>query len=848
MATNTVATKQTHTAANNASGNTSGPYTISFDYLSESDVEVRVDNTLKTQTTHYTFPSKTSIQFTSGNFPALGATIEIKRNTDITVPKVDFQDGSVLTESDLDNNSKHLLFGMQETKEDVEGLVSTFVGASAPTGASVVNGARWYDTVSGRTFIYYVDTDTAQWVEASPPFDATEFTSNITNTNVATNAAIDSTKLSFTQTGIGTVARTVDSKLEERISVKDFGAVGDGTTDDLAAFTAATAYINDLTDESVRELYIPSGKYHLSDIWKVPTNGAYDQTHIIGHGAVLDNTVVVNGSGSCLHGIQVHNSPDAGFVFLRGQLGYHENLLAKGCYYGYYFGVASRQTLTVASTSGFAVGDKVTADPNNGSTSQAFGHIIKIDAANNKLFLVKCNAATQAGFFRERLATFVQSNGSGGAGNIATITYDSHGLSNGNSVLLNWRSGEANDDATNGTYTVANVTTNTFTVTRTGSAALITDASFVRIIQNETIKGDGAGGGTTNQTTTVSAVTSEYGANSQVTRVHFNGCGANDIGNAGFYIDGTTTGQNRSWFNANVTNNLALVDCDGKAFKVRPYEGGNAGGSQANYNTHIGMNIESGATNESIFDSVGRQNTFIGGHFVKTNGSGVSVSITQPFNYVFGGRYLGTINISGNAQFYHRATGGSYAEINGIQKLTTSSGCNFESQGTTFIKESFSPLPSTYITKNLGSSNTTNHELIIDLSGHSSFTAGNGTDVHSSLINNPHIFRVNIFGVRSNSGFANRIVVLPCVIVASQENNDFDGYDADIVIAGTPIRISGTPTVAVSNTSSFTSTGGASINKAGVIVLTFTTTEEIGSWDAMVEYHTLNGTVNYSTP
>ena len=157
MATNTIPTKQTHTAANNSSGNTSGPYAISFDYLSESDVEVRVSNVLKTQTTHYTFPTKSTIQFTSGNFPTSGATIEIKRNTDITIPKVDFEDGSVLTESDLDNNSKHILFGMQETKADVETLVSTFVGSSAPTGIS--NGARWYDTVSGRTFIYYVDAD-----------------------------------------------------------------------------------------------------------------------------------------------------------------------------------------------------------------------------------------------------------------------------------------------------------------------------------------------------------------------------------------------------------------------------------------------------------------------------------------------------------------------------------------------------------------------------------------------------------------------------------------------------------------------------------------------------------------
>ena len=276
MATNTVATRQTHTAANNSSGNTSGPYAISFDYLDQTDVEVRVANVLKTQTTHYTFPSKTSIQFTSGNFPTVGAIIEIKRNTDITTPKVDFEDGSVLTETDLDNNSKHLLFGMQETKEDTEGLVSTFVGASAPTGSSIVNGARWYDTVSGRTFIYYVDADTAQWVEASPPFDAAEFASNVQNSNVAANAAIaqskldlsitnsevnssaaiDATKLAFTQTGTGAVARTVSSKLNETISVKDFGAVGNGTNNDATAIQAA---IDSASDGGV--IYFPEGTY-----------------------------------------------------------------------------------------------------------------------------------------------------------------------------------------------------------------------------------------------------------------------------------------------------------------------------------------------------------------------------------------------------------------------------------------------------------------------------------------------------------------------------------------------------------------------------------------------------------
>ena len=210
MATNTSSSFTSHTG-----NNTAGPFSISFSYLAEAEIDVTVDGVLKTLTTHYTFPSATTISFTSGNHPANGAAIKFQRDTDISSKKIDFQDGSILTETDLDTNTDQLLYGLQEFTDDlstnvvrrdgstnltanldanskkitnlatptadgdavnksyvtdvVQGLVSS--SSSAPSNPT--EGDRWFDEDLGRSFVYVVDASgDSYWVDSAPPLDS----------------------------------------------------------------------------------------------------------------------------------------------------------------------------------------------------------------------------------------------------------------------------------------------------------------------------------------------------------------------------------------------------------------------------------------------------------------------------------------------------------------------------------------------------------------------------------------------------------------------------------------------------------------------------------------------------
>lgn len=131
-------------------------------------------------------------------------------------------------------------------------------GQTATNTNPVILDARGEASVWLGTLPYKLKLTSATDVEIWT-VDNIENDPNATLTTLA--ASNGSSLVGFIQSGTGAAYRTVQSKLRDTVSVKDFGAVGDGVADDTAAIQAAIDYLSPLGGT----LYIPKGTYIVSD-------------------------------------------------------------------------------------------------------------------------------------------------------------------------------------------------------------------------------------------------------------------------------------------------------------------------------------------------------------------------------------------------------------------------------------------------------------------------------------------------------------------------------------------------------------------------------------------------------
>lgn len=138
---------------------------------------------------------------------------------------------------------------------------------------------------------------------------------------------VNASQVVYDPSGTGAVATTVQTKLRESVSVKDFGAVGDGVADDTAAFLAAF--------NTGKRVYAPAGTYR-TYLLNMPSDsflyGDGEQTiikpyNVTGLGALGANS---GGASSFITGLTIRDVKFLGTVATDGFLEQAHLLILEG--------------------------------------------------------------------------------------------------------------------------------------------------------------------------------------------------------------------------------------------------------------------------------------------------------------------------------------------------------------------------------------------------------------------------------------------------------------------------------------------------------------------------------------
>jgi hypothetical protein len=340
-------------------GNTgTGPYAFTFNVLQSSDIVVYKNNVLLTETTDYTVSiaangtgnitmvvalvltdiltiiggrelSRTTDFVTAGDLLASSLNEQLDSNVimsqqlderfgrTLAVPPGD-EDKTLDLPLAADRADKIILF--DDTGNVTAAAPSDFFGNAILGGNFIVNTATGdgSQTAFGLTVAPGVKTNiqihidgvyqnkstfslsgsTVTFTEAPPLNAAIEFMMGESVTTITG----DSSAITYNQGGTGAQDRTVRGKLQEGVSVADFGAVGDGVADDTTAFQAAIDYCK----TSGFVLHINPGTYKLSDTLDL-NDGYQNAVSLLGMGGA-SNEPTLKFTSSVDIGLLIKNS------------------------------------------------------------------------------------------------------------------------------------------------------------------------------------------------------------------------------------------------------------------------------------------------------------------------------------------------------------------------------------------------------------------------------------------------------------------------------------------------------------------------------------------------------------
>jgi len=269
-------------------GSTTG-YALPFSYIASSHVKAFINNVSNTAFTI----SGSTLTFTSA--PANSAVIRLERQTPTDARLVDFTDGSVLTEADLDQSADQNFFIAQETSDSNQSAMTIGTDdkfdAQSKVIKNVANPTNNNDAVN-KTYLENT------WLSTANKTALTTVASNISSINTVNSNASNINSVNSNASNINTVAGSIANVNTVAGDIAKVIAVAN----DLAEAVSEVETVADDLNESTSEIHT------------VGTNIA--NVNIVGLAIANVNTVAglssaigtVNGNASNINTVAGNNS------------------------------------------------------------------------------------------------------------------------------------------------------------------------------------------------------------------------------------------------------------------------------------------------------------------------------------------------------------------------------------------------------------------------------------------------------------------------------------------------------------------------------------------------------------
>ena len=243
-------TQNTYTG-NNATTN----YSITFEYLEETDVKVSLDGVLKTVTTDYTFANATTISFNTA--PGTGVAIRIFRDTATDTAQATFFAGSAIRAQDLNRNNDQVLFSAQERKNravdasggsmtgELDMQTNKIVNLGTPTANADASTKAYVDSTVGLAGGYAsaAAASAAAALASETAASTSETNAATSETNAATSATNSATSAtnSATSATASATSATAAATSETNAATSETNAATSATAASTSATSAASS-------------------------------------------------------------------------------------------------------------------------------------------------------------------------------------------------------------------------------------------------------------------------------------------------------------------------------------------------------------------------------------------------------------------------------------------------------------------------------------------------------------------------------------------------------------------------------------------------------------------------------